>query len=59
MDEMFFKKLEENELVRLQAENLQKQFEIETGGYSDIDLMYAKKQKELKPAQELDDDELD
>jgi hypothetical protein len=37
-------------MMRLEAENLQRQFEIETGGYSDIDLMYAKKQKELKPA---------
>jgi translation initiation factor IF-3 len=48
MDEMFFKKLEENEMVRLEAESLQRQFEIETGGYSDFDLMYAKKQKEIK-----------
>ena len=49
MDEMFFKKLEENEMVRLEAESLQRQFDIETGGYSDFDLMYAKKQKEIKP----------
>ena len=47
MDEMFFKKLEEDERVKLEAENLAKQFEGETGGYSDIDLMYAKKQKEI------------
>ena len=56
---MFFKKLEEDELLRLEAESLAKQFESETGGYSDIDLIYAKKQKDLRPTNEIDDDELD
>ena len=59
MDEMFFKKLEEDEVLRQEAESLQKQFEVETGGYSDIDLIYAKKQNAFKATQELDDDELD
>jgi hypothetical protein len=44
MDEMFYKKLEEDERLRQQAENLSKQFDNETGGYSDIDINYAKKQ---------------
>lgn len=44
MDEMFYKKLEEDERLRQQAESLSKQFDKETGGYSDIDINYAKKQ---------------
>lgn len=45
--------------MRQEAENLARQFESETGGYSDIDLIYAKKQKEALPVNEIDDDELD
>ena len=59
MDEMFFKKLEEEEKQRLEHEKVSGQFEGETGGYSDIDIIYAKKQREMKPRDELDDDELD
>lgn len=59
MDEMFFKKLAEDERLRLEAEKLSGQFENETGGYSDIDIIYAKKQQEIKPKDELDDDEMD
>ena len=47
MDEMFFKKLEEDEKVKQELEDLSKQFENETGGYSDIDLKYARQQKEV------------
>lgn len=59
MDEMFFKKLEEEEKQRLETEKLSGQFEGETGGYSDIDIIYAKKQQELKLRDELDDDEME
>ena len=37
MDEMFYNKIEEEERLR------QLQFDKETGGYSDIDVNYAKK----------------
>lgn len=40
---MFYKKLEDDEKLRQQAELLAKQFEKETGGYSDVDINYAKK----------------
>jgi hypothetical protein len=43
LDEMFYKKLEDDEKLRQQAELLAKQFEKETGGYSDVDINYAKK----------------
>lgn len=38
---------------------MSKQFEIETGGYSDIDLIYAKRQNQMRPTKEIDDDELE
>lgn len=59
MDEMFFKKLEEDERLRLEAEKISGQFENETGGYSDIDIYYAKNKREVQPKDELDDDEME
>jgi len=59
MDVMFFKKLEEDEKIRLEAEKVSRQFENETGGYSDIDIIYAKNKREVELKDDLDDDELD
>ena len=47
MDVMFFKKLEEDEKIRLEVEKVSGQFENETGGYSDIDIIYAKNKREV------------
>ena len=47
MDVMFFKKLEEDDKIRLEAEKVSGQFENETGGYSDIDIIYAKNKREV------------
>lgn len=59
MDEMFFKKLEEDERIKQEAEDLTKQFDNETGGYSDVDLKYARQQKEIQLKDDFDDDEMD
>lgn len=50
MDEMFFQKMaEEGKVVK----------NIETGGYSDIDLKFEKKQSEIVLKDEVSDDEMD
>jgi len=59
MDEMFFKKLEDEERIKQEAEDMSRQFDTETGGYSDVDLKYARQQKEIQLKDDFDDDEMD